>query len=182
MNFSYKYKVYILSVALLVGIIALYFFGLKFAFAMLSNKANEVFSKRSELEGIGLKKMTKDVLIKNLKDTEVDKLLLDKFFVQDSNIVQFLEVLEKTASNYGVKYYEITPLSKDKSNKIAFSVSVYGSFSSFMKFLTAVENLDYFSKIRSINIIKIGKNINIQKFPLLSESDVNAVVIIEGGV
>jgi len=179
---SYKYKIYILSIVLLVSISAFYFLSLKKSFVMLNNKAKEIADKRSELLSIGLKKMTKDVLINNLKDTEADRVVLDNFFVQDNNIVQFLKILEKTINTYGIKYYEINPLLKDKNNRFAFSVNLYGSFPNFLKFLTAVENLDYFLKIKSINIIKIGKNINSQKLPLLSEDDINAVIIIETGI
>ncbi len=173
---DYKYKISILTSSLLIFIFLFYFFGIRNFFAILNNKASLIYEKRSELKNITFRKLTKDILEKNLVDIETSSFFLNKFFLRDKNYVNFIIFLEEAAKNQGLKYFEINPSIKN-NEEILISLNIYDSFPKIMKFIIFLENADYLLTIQSLNINTISKTmINKEQYPGLSERDVNAII------
>lgn len=86
---------------------------------------------------------------------------IDSLFIDPQNPVDFIEFLEKTASDLGIKLQISSPAYSKEGNSAyeSFQLSSSGSFSNTLKFASQLEAGQYLIKIQNLNI---GSNKNMQ--------------------
>ncbi len=104
----------------------------KLAETMQNNWQTET-SRRNEIESLD----------KLLKSTETGRVLLESHFAKSSDIVPFLDTIEKLATKVGARSEVVSvDILKDKSG-LMMEVRSVGSFEAVYKFLTLLENAPY---------------------------------------
>jgi glutamyl/glutaminyl-tRNA synthetase len=86
----------------------------------------------------------------SLSQDKLDK--LNQYFLNDKMIVQFIEELENTSKQAGVKLVIGQP--DDKTTELKLNLSTLGTFTQTMKFLQSLENLPYASKVERVELRK----------------------------
>ncbi|MFA6301372.1 MAG: hypothetical protein WC609_03430 [Candidatus Paceibacterota bacterium] len=82
-------------------------------------------------------------LERSVKDIEVERNLLDSHFAQSSDVVPFLDTIERLASSVGAKP-EIVSVNILKDNSgLVVELKASGNFQSVYKFLLLLENSPY---------------------------------------
>ena len=90
---------------------------------------------------------------------ENDKKILDEHFAQSSNIVPFLDTIEKLGKDVGVKV-EVSSVSVSEKNKnLNIELKGVGNFESIYKFILLLENAPYELDFYSF---EVKKNLNAQ--------------------
>ena len=89
-----------------------------------------------------------------LYNTEQDRKSLDSHFAQSSNVVPFLDMLEKLASQVGSKAEVLLVNMPDDNSGLDVEVKISGGFESMYKFITLLENSPYEIEITSFNMTK----------------------------
>lgn len=92
----------------------------------------------------------------SMKKIEKEKVLLEAHFVESSNPVPFLDTLEKLARSVNAKN-SVSSVDVAKDGKsLVVGMNASGSFESFYKFLTLLENSEYDMEFLSIDMQKDG--------------------------
>lgn len=144
-------------------IIFLFFCASIFFLYMEIEKNNKVLK---ELEVDLQNGMSKRLEIKNFNDSfksiEQDKILLETHFVQSSDIVPFLNTIEKMASSVGteaeVSFLEIA---KDNSGLILY-MKDKGTFEQVYKFILLLENSPYELEFTSVEMQSVSNQEDIK--------------------
>ncbi len=97
--------------------------------------------------------------LKNLQDeyTELEPKILEinNSFADPEKAIDFILAVERIAALTN-NYQEIREIDSAKEeNVLSFQVSLWGSFSNLVKFLTQIENMNYFVDSDSLRIIRI---------------------------
>lgn len=91
-----------------------------------------------------------------MRKIEKKQALVETHFAESSNPVAFLDAMERLASSVGAKNtVSSIELSKD-GNSMVVGMNISGSFESFYKFLTLLENSPYGLEFVSVNLTKDG--------------------------
>ncbi|HEY4502815.1 MAG TPA: hypothetical protein VJC14_00030 [Candidatus Paceibacterota bacterium] len=91
------------------------------------------FNRRSQLQS----------LERSLRSVETERALLESHFIKSSDIVPFLEMIEKSAPSVGATAeVSLVDIPKDNSGLLV-EMKVNGRFESVYKFLTLLENSSY---------------------------------------
>ena len=103
----------------------------------------------------------------SFKIIEADKILFETHFVQGSDIVSFLDTIEKMADSVGTKAeVSLIEISKDNTGLI-LEMKDSGDFSQVYKFITLLENSSYELEFNSVEMHSYtkedGAKNNIQK-------------------
>ncbi|MFA6177706.1 MAG: hypothetical protein WC694_02320 [Candidatus Paceibacterota bacterium] len=94
-------------------------------------------------------------LNQSLQEITPDKVLLDSHFVKSSDIVPFLNLIEKVASEVGV-FIQINSVdSKENNSELIVGLKISGRFEAIYKFLTLLENSPYELEFLSMDIKKL---------------------------
>ncbi len=94
------------------------------------------------------------MLNNSIKSIEEDRTSLETHFAQSSDIVPFLDTIEKLASSVGAKAsIAAVNVASDNSGLLA-GVNVEGSFTAVYKFITLLENSPYELSFSSVDIKK----------------------------
>ena len=93
--------------------------------------------------------------------------LLEGFFVDSNNPIEFLEFLEATAKDLSIEVVPETPskLPQDAFASMTFNVHTKGSYVSSLKFLEILENAPYLLEVRDVNMVEAkeastGRNVD----------------------
>lgn len=113
---------------------------------ILSNKARAIFMDK-EINEI-------DSFKKNYKDYEPNFRNINNLFIDQKNPINFIDFLEKEASESGVKI-NIDIFLPEKSENAVFKIYSQGNFLNTLKFLEKVERSPYLVKIKSITMRKL---------------------------
>jgi uncharacterized membrane-anchored protein YhcB (DUF1043 family) len=153
------------KISLIVSIITFLFFCALFLFLYKEIENNTKISEQTQLNL--QKEISRREEIKNFNDSfktiEKDKLELETHFAKSSDIVPFLNTIEKTASNVGTKA-EVSFIEVAKDNTgLVVEMKNTGSFEQVYKFLMLLENSPYeleFSSVEmnSVSTEEVGKN------------------------
>jgi len=91
-----------------------------------------------------------------LKDIQTERGLLDTHFARGSDVVPFLNLIEKLAPEVGAKAeVALIDVPKDKSGLVV-GINSAGSFEALYKFLTLLENSPYELEFISIDLERLG--------------------------
>jgi Tfp pilus assembly protein PilO len=114
---------------------------------------------------------------KNIKNLSIvsseDRAQLDGMLVDYSDAVEFIEQIEKTADQIGVKL-DIGNLAEEKKDdkaslpligKLDFTVNVTGSWDRVTRFALAIESLPYKITVNDLQISRTGSEIGSGKAP-----------------
>lgn len=123
-----------------------------FLYKGINNNRNETQQLQTELQAEEAKRMEINSLENSIKNIGEDKDLLESHFIKSSNVVPFLNTLERLAINAGLKP-EVTSvdISKDKSNLLVL-LKTTGEFSATYKFLLLLENSPYEIELSSVDM------------------------------
>lgn len=92
----------------------------------------------------------------SMKKIENEKVMLETHFAYSTNPVPFLDTLEAMAQSVGAESaVTAVDVSKD-GQSLAVGLNVSGSFESFYKFLTLIENSAYNMEFVSVDVVKDG--------------------------
>ncbi|MBY0376467.1 hypothetical protein K2P96_00640 [Patescibacteria group bacterium] len=88
-----------------------------------------------------------------IKSTETERSKLQTHFAQTSDVVPFLDTVQKLATKVGAESEVVSvDILKDKSSVLAIQVRATGSFQSVYKFLTLLENSPYELDFSSVDL------------------------------
>jgi hypothetical protein len=82
-------------------------------------------------------------LVNLIKETEPERTLLETHFVQSSNVVPFLDTIEKLAKETGVKAEVISVNPAKGNSSLMVEMKASGSFGTIYKLITLLENSPY---------------------------------------
>lgn len=147
---------------LILSIIFFIFSGLVFIFLLreINNKREISQLAEEKWQTETLRRENTKALLNSIKIVEPQRLLLDTHFVQSSDIVPFLDTIEKIAKNVGAKT-EITSvdIAKDNSSLIV-EINALGSFETIYKLILLLENFPYNLEFISVDIKNLDMDIN----------------------
>jgi len=95
-------------------------------------------------------------LDRSLQEITEDKALLETHFAKSSDVVPFLDTLEKLAPKAGVKTEVDSVNVKDNNVGLVVGLKASGSFVAIYKFITLLENSPYELDFLSIDIHKLS--------------------------
>jgi Tfp pilus assembly protein PilO len=158
MNKGYIYlKKIILNCVFSAVIVAGMIFGFIFpAMGKLAVVKSEISAQKIALEktyirGQNLRKISED-----LKTVEPNLENLKKMFIKEEDDLDFITSLEKIAENSGVKQSISINYPADSSKtsiqKIPLQLTASGNFLAQIKYLIALESLDYYISVRTLEI------------------------------
>lgn len=90
----------------------------------------------------------------SLKTTEQERTLLEAHFIRSSNVVPFLDLVEKLAPEVGAKAEVVLVNIPEDSSGLVVEMKVTGRFEALYKFLTLLENSPYELDFISMDIQK----------------------------
>ncbi|MEK7104858.1 MAG: hypothetical protein AAB868_02345 [Patescibacteria group bacterium] len=91
-------------------------------------------------------------LVNSIKTIEPERVLLETHFIQNSDVVPFLDTIEKKAKDVGVKAEVVSvDITKDSSSLIV-EINASGSFETIYKLIMLLENSPYNLEFISVNI------------------------------
>src|SRR3989338_2113019 len=131
-------------------------------------------SKTSELAQItwrseANKRNETQSLNRSLQMTKQERTLLETHFIRSSDVVPFLDMIEKLAPEVGARVeISLVDIPKDNSGLIV-EMKVTGIFEALYKFLTLLENSPYELDFISMDIQKLGGEIVSDKIRLFSQ-------------
>ena len=145
----------ILSILLIVFIIRPLFGEIRIAsqnFSLGKNKIVYLSEERENLQNIG----------KSYKTYQPDLDRIENLFVNPTIPIEFINFLEKTATDSQVKL-EISSMTKNIEKKdtwpsLSLQLSVRGSFFNLSKFLDKLENTNYLIEAFNLSTRKLTKN------------------------
>jgi hypothetical protein len=94
-------------------------------------------------------------LDRSLEEITDDKALLEAHFAKSSDVVPFLDTLEKLAPKAGVKTEVDSVSVKDKDTGLVVGLQASGSFTAIYKFIMLLENSPYELDFLSLDIHKL---------------------------
>lgn len=132
---------------------------------------NEVEAQRIDLEVKYQKGQNLNNLTKNLKIIEPQLSSLDKIFIKQDKVLDFITTLENTANNNGVSQKinlaTTNSAKNDGYQKTPLQLITSGNFINQLRYLITLENLNYYTNINSLEFTSGGQN---------SEGGVNMLV------
>lgn len=109
---------------------------------------------------------------------------IDALFVNQAEPINFIEFLEKTASQSRLSI-EISPLAQTKEEGIPwpsmnFQLTLTGSFPDLLRFLEKLESSPYLIEILNLNMRRLNEwDVSTGKFKGMSVGDINAPLSIK---
>ncbi|MBI2630650.1 hypothetical protein HYW73_00330 [Candidatus Nomurabacteria bacterium] len=95
-------------------------------------------------------------LARSIKEIQAERTELETHFAESSNIVPFLDTLEKLAVLAGAKADVKSVDIEEEKSELTVSIQTIGSFESTYKFIRLLENSPYELEIISFDIKKSG--------------------------
>ena len=148
------------AITLLVpGTIILFLlFGANTIFSQVKKESEALISQKREL-------LASEARIENSRDLEVnikkyqsDLEKIDKFFIDASAPIEFIEFLESEASGSKISVVISPPVPKEKGDDfwpaLEFSLNMKGAFSDFSEFLERLESAPYLVRVVSLSVSK----------------------------
>ena len=147
------------KVPLLISLIFFSFSLATFVFLYTKIQTNHKISKQLEADwrSEASKREETKTLDRSLKMLEEERALLEKHFIKSSDVVPFLDMVEKMAPKVGAKAeISLVDLSKDNSS-LTVEMKATGQFEAVYKFLTLLENSPYELDFMLISMQRLGE-------------------------
>jgi hypothetical protein len=157
---SVKQKIYLIFACVILIFILLASFVVKPLFLEIKKTAASVLESREKL--ISLETMDKryvEDVEKDYKDINTELIEVKKQLIDKNEAVKFFEALEFVASVTSNEI-EITA-----SEFPSLTLSLFGTFPDFMKFLGWLENGEYFINVDSLNISRASAKEGVETAP-----------------
>ena len=134
-------------------------FGFAWIQRTISKKAKELSELNLKLAILESEQKSISGLKKFLEEKKTDKDKLDKVFLSDEKIVEFIEELEKLsgAENVEIKIQSALVSEKQKENPV-FNFELRGNFENIFRVMALMENLPYQLEIDEAGLTKEGKD------------------------
>lgn len=146
---KFKKIPFIIATALLL----LSFFVFIFIYKNIQENNQTFDTKEAELQQETSKKEELRSLARSLKMVEPERALLESHFIQSSDVVPFLDTVEKLALQVKA-IAEVTSVDISPNNtSLNVGVKATGTFESIYKFLTLLENSPYQLEIVSMGML-----------------------------
>lgn len=150
------------KIMLFVSFILLLFFS--FAFVFLYQKINDN-NKEIQQDAVNLQTEARRrdnlaSLNRSLQKNAPNRALLENHFVKSSDIVPFLNMIEKLASEAGVSSQIDSIDTKADNSELTIGLKASGSFEVIYKFLTLLENSPYELYFISMDMHKSLSNVS----------------------
>lgn len=140
------------------------FFIFYFLYNTINNNKEDLFLAQEKWQTEYLRRENIKSLVNLLKIIESEKTLLETHFVKNSDIVIFLDTIEKLAKDVGAKA-EIANVNKDNSS-LSIEMKVEGDFETIYKLILLLENSPYNMEFIFVNIQNLnGVDLSITKNP-----------------
>ncbi len=96
-------------------------------------------------------------LIKHLmRDTDKERIQLDKYFITKNMVVEFIETIEGIGEYAGIDFVlNSVDMSSGEDANFSMSISTKGDWNDTMYFLTLLESLPVYIEIDSVKFVKI---------------------------
>lgn len=114
-----------------------------FAYTLVKNKNEKFQNSQIEISSDAKRREETQQLERLMKTLEAERLLIDSHFAKSSDIVPFLDTLERMASQVAVDA-EVSSVDITKDNKtLTVGIKATGGFEALYKFLVLLENSPY---------------------------------------
>ena len=146
------------KLSLLLSVVLLAFSSFLFLFLYTKINSNNNISEQMRIEWQTEAQRQNDM--KSLEESILviseERALLETHFAQSSDVVPFLDMIEKLAKDGGAKAEVVlVDLSKDNMGLVV-QIEATGNFRSVYKFLTLLENSPYELEVMSMDMKKLG--------------------------
>lgn len=148
MNFIFQKKSLIFSIIIFI-ISCLIFF---FLYKIILNNEDMSKTKRDEWQTQLTQREQSKILMGSIKSIENEMTLLNDHFVKSSDIVPFLNTIEKIADDTGVKAEVLSVDIEKEEPSLSAQIKAYGTFEELYKLINLFENSKYNLKFISMNI------------------------------
>ena len=154
-----KNKIYIYSAVFFLAGLAMILFLIAPVFANINKNSEKLFSDKESLLVLSEQVKEMESFQKNYEAYKTNLEKIDGMFVDPKNPVEFIEFLEKVASESKIKSDISLMQGKEKENKsgpafLAFQVACEGNFSDIIGFSEKLENGQYLIDIQNLMIKK----------------------------
>ncbi|PIR69051.1 hypothetical protein COX93_00830 [Candidatus Nomurabacteria bacterium CG_4_10_14_0_2_um_filter_30_12] len=148
MQFIFKKKSLIFSIIFFLFTCTIFVY--LFLIVSKNKEVSEISQEKWQIETIHRENIKS--LVSLVKSVESERSLLETHFVKSSDIVPFLDTIEKLAKNVGVNA-EIVSVDIPKDNSsLVVETKVSGSFETIYKLILLLENSPYELQFVSVNI------------------------------
>ncbi len=147
-----KKYLFIVSISAILFFIFIWFF----IFLYENINSNNTISEELEIEWQTEVKRLNEVRLLNRSIDKIkkEKYSLESHFVKNTNIVPFLDSLEKLASLVSVKNEILSVNVPSNDTSLVINLKMEGDFNSIYKFLMLLENSSYEITINSFNVTR----------------------------
>ncbi len=136
------------------------FSGLMFLYSSIKSRQGISEQKLTEWQTEYARRNEIKSLESSIKKIEQEKTLLEMHFAESSNPVPFLDTLERLARSVNAENSVSSVDLASDGKSLVVGMNASGSFESFYKFLTLLENSEYDMEFLSIDMQKDGASIN----------------------
>lgn len=176
MNVNIKNRVSILLIIDLIILIGFVFAAI-FLFNSIKKENNQFLVISKSLKLLELKR--EQFKISKFKNIDIN--LINNLFLDKNEALKFFNFIEKISSD-SQNYSNISIISSGEKieDGLRIQISLYGSFSNFMKFLNYLENAPYLLQIEDLKIRRLSQLEILQmKQPGFKEGDINSNLLVK---
>lgn len=148
----------IISVLLVISLVAFCFLFLSF-YKKINDNNDKAELDIATWQTEALRRDDIKSLNRALKKIEPDRLQLETHFAKSSDVVPFLDTIEKLAPPVGAKAEVSSVDTKANNTGLIVGLKASGSFEAIYKFLTLLENSPYELDFLSIDIHNVAPNV-----------------------
>ena len=142
-----------------IAFLALSFFAFFFLYKEINNNKKISEKAQTEWQAEASRRDGIKLLERSVKDISKERTLLESHFAESSDIVPFLDTIERLAFSARAKSEVISvDILKDNTVGLLIGLKASGSFETIYKFLTLLENSPYELEFVSMNM----QNLNTQ--------------------
>ncbi len=150
MKNNFKKIPFILAILLFVACSLIFFF----IYSEINTNNEKANLSNADLDAAIAERNRIKLLNNSIKSIKDDSALLDTHFAKSSDVVPFLDTIERLAPQVGAKA-ETTSVDVTKDNTaLIVKMNVTGSFKSIYKFINLLENSPYELEFTSVDIQK----------------------------
>lgn len=175
-----KKKIFILLIVnlfVLIGFIILTIF----LFGLIKRQSNQFVEISKSLKLLELKREQFDIYKSKFEQNQKDFKKINNLFLNKNEVLKFFNFIETISLN-SKNYVNMSVINPDEKIKdsLKIQISLYGSFSNFMKFLSYLENAPYLLQIEDLKIRRLSLAEILQmKQMVLREGDIGSNLIIQ---
>lgn len=159
---SFLYRIYIISAAVGIICLILFFYGFGIMDSYNESVATRVAAKNKEYQELVQEQHSYEQNQKDLKDLAAKPLQPDNFFSQDVRLVKEIKTLEGAADQFDVTLElkvagtvnQGLPVKGTTSGivSIPYTMSVTGTFSNVVMFLDKIEHLSFVTHVGALTV------------------------------